>query len=107
MNGDLISRSMLLESMGNVVFKNVPVEHQPYVQAACDAFKAVAKNVSTVDAVEVVRCKDCTRALPLPEDRKPYFADGVMACALGRGDPNKGQSVVWPDDFCSDGVRRR
>ena len=51
--GDLISRSVLLESMGNVVFKNVPVEHQPYVQAVCDAFEAVAKNVSTVDAEPV------------------------------------------------------
>lgn len=51
--GDLISRSVLLESMGNVVFKNVPVAHQPYVQAACDAYGAVAKNVPAVNAEPV------------------------------------------------------
>lgn len=39
----------------------------------------------TVDAVEVVRCKDCI-----------HRVKGNWAKCIGRG----------PDDFCSDGVRR-
>ena len=101
MSGDLISRAKAIAM------------HNAECSGECDCCKYITKdlecgilhNVPAVDAVEVVRCKDCAHARALPEDRKPYFADDIMVCALGRGDPNKGQSVVWPDDFCSDGVR--
>lgn len=54
MGNDLISRSALLESMAKIVFENVPVEHQLYVQAACKTFEALANIVPAVDA-ELVR----------------------------------------------------
>lgn len=105
---------LLLKMRDNCVQKEGEMYNDPERQEKYEALEdaiTLLHNPSmlthAVEAVEVVRCKDCTRALPLPEDRAPYFADGVMACAPGRGDPNKGQSVVWPDDFCSDGVRRR
>jgi len=99
MNGDLISRAALY----NAIYENP----ESNGSARATQLLGCIMKAPPVDAVEVVRCKDCAHARALPEGRKPYFADGVMACALGRGDPNKGQSVVWTDDFCSDGVRRR
>lgn len=93
MHGDLISRE--------AVWKLLNMEH-PWGFNNDDIAEAF-RNAPAVDAVKVVRCKDCVHARPLPEDRKPYYADGVMECLLGRGDPNKGRSVVWYDDFCSDG----
>lgn len=78
MNGDLISRSVLLESMRNVVFENVPVEYQPDVQAACDAFEAVAKNVPAMDA-EPVRHG---RWEP-NENRNSWYRDVVFCSECG------------------------
>ena len=49
--------------------------------------------LSTVDAVEVVRCKDCASSWSQP------YTDLLVCCALGcRG--------MKPDDFCSYGKRR-
>lgn len=53
MNNDLISRAALQKSMDDVVFENVPVEHQPYVQVACDVFAALASAAPAVDAEPV------------------------------------------------------
>lgn len=111
--GDLISREAAVQMLREKAHGNYPsmfVVTENDLKIVRTAITECANEVlqmPTVDAVEVVRCKDCARTLPLPEDRAPYFADGVMVCALGRGDPHKGQSVVYPDDFCSDGVRRR
>lgn len=55
----------------------------------------------TVDAVPVVRCKECKHCRELNrKDRiEEAYADGVLWC--------KNQSDgVWPDDFCSYGERR-
>lgn len=59
-----------------------------------------------IDAVEVVRCKDCICADRLSGGAEEYFHERCMLCALGRCKPSIGFSVVSPDDFCSDGVRR-
>lgn len=56
---DLISRAALQKSMAAVVFKNVPVEHQPYMQVVCDTFAHLVNEAPAVDAEPVVRCKDC------------------------------------------------
>ena len=90
----LIDADALLESMNAIVFRNVPVEHQPYVDAACKAFKAVAKAVPIIDAVEVVRCKDCQAW-----GRSPY------------GHPTIGWCIVQgrhraPDYFCASAKKR-
>ena len=63
-------------------------------------------NAPTIDAVEVVRCKDCTRcvryrdefvcghALPT-KNLEQYFQMGMSIMA-----------IVKPDDFCAHGERR-
>lgn len=104
--GDLISRGAALDKvLRHCWFCRVLWSGAPCGGCIVEVISGEIKQLPAVEAVEVVRCKDCAHARALPEDRKPYFADDIMVCALGRGDPNKGQSVVWPDDFCSDGAK--
>lgn len=111
--GDLISREAAVQMLREKAHGNYPsmfvvTENDlKIVRTAITECINEVLQMPAVDAVEVVRCKDCKYMLPLPEDRAPYYGDWVKVCALGRGDLNKGQSVVWPDDFCSEGVRRR
>lgn len=60
-------------------------------------------NAPTIEAEPVVRCKECLHAMKIPKEKKKYFANGCLCCALGRGDPTIGISVVRPDDYCSGG----
>ena len=55
----------------------------------------------TVDAVPVVRCKDCKhcRELNRKDLVEEAYADGVLWC-MNQSDG------VWPDDYCSYGERR-
>lgn len=71
-----------------------------------DPVVIAAKCAPTVDAVEVVRCKDCLNATPLCGIAKKYFEEECLICEMGRGDPALGYSIVLTDGFCSDGVRR-
>lgn len=93
--GDLISRSVLLESMGKVIYKNVPVEHQPYVQATFEALEAVTINVPAVDAVEVVRCKDCIH--------RGNECNCPMCWTEWYDDPDDGYDMVFRDNTTDDG----
>lgn len=49
------------------------------------------KNAPTVDAVEVVRCRDCKNIM---------FSDCYGECGKGH------MGIVRPDDFCSYGERK-
>lgn len=73
----------------------------PLKRTERDALEAARKRVE----VEVVRCKDCLNVMPLSDDVKHYVRGDCMLCAMGRGDPILGFSVVTPDDYCSDGVK--
>lgn len=54
----------------------------------------------TVDAVEVVRCRDCLNAMKMPESVREYFGyqEDVLDCGVGGG-------VMLPDDYCSKGCK--
>ena len=66
-------------------------ESYPIVSATLNAVAALAKDLTTVDAVEVVRCKDCKH--------RYIAASGVIFCqqhlTMSAND----------DDFCSYGER--
>lgn len=101
MNGDLISRSALLEKAVSVTeydeggwgfdFKAVPVD---------DVLKAPA-----VDAVEVIHCKDCKHSRERNEHERHYLVDGVLVCTFPEcsGDC---WFATWEDHWCSYGERR-
>ena len=59
-----------------------------------DEFVAFLKKQPTIDAVAVVRCKDCKKGEFVPD------FDGLYSC---RG---KRKPLHDPDDFCNFGVKR-
>ena len=87
-DGDLISRSALLNMAdAEIIFGTTATR--------------MIKTAPAVDAVEVVRCKDCKHYAEAKgiDSGKPC-GYGKCCCAVGiRG-------VVYDDDFCSCGERR-
>lgn len=73
----------------------------PLKRTERDALEAARKRVTA----EVVRCKDCLSGWPLPDGAKPFVREDCLVCAVGRGDPTCGYSIVAPDDYCSDGCK--
>ena len=73
-------------------------ESYPIVSATLNAVAALAKDLTTVDAVEVVRCKDCKHLENHCRCRVP----------LGAGLCNDQEYILvdGEDDFCSYGERR-
>nr|DAL55051.1 MAG TPA_asm: hypothetical protein [Caudoviricetes sp.] len=74
---------------------------------------AIAKNLQdvvdthTVDAVPVVRCRDCVHAVEIEKDHiRKLFIDGTKACDIGRGDLYYGESIIGNDGFCDSGERK-
>lgn len=78
-NGDLISREALKKRLEDLHFQN-------YGNAIMAVMEAPA-----VDAVEVVRCRDCKHLM---------FSDCYGECGEGH------MGIVSPDDFCSYGRRK-
>ena len=74
-------------------------------QALCDVMAA-----PTIDAVPVVRCKDCIHAVDITNWRyAKRFGDHAKQCMRCRGDSGFGYydlSVVYPDGFCDEGEKR-
>ena len=71
-----------------------PIEASSWQRGWNDAIDAIISNVSTVDAPEVVRCKDCIH----------YYADpwGYGNCVFEGGVSRRTKT----SDFCSWGERR-
>ena len=64
-----------------------------------EAIERLLKEAPTVDAVEVVRCKDCKHYVQFLQDRKECRCTIFSGC-YDRPYPTD------PDDFCSYGERR-
>ena len=62
--------------------------------------KLQVQNQPTIDAVEVVRCKDCVHWVKDGNDSFGYAMFCEADCSLG------GQGIKKPDDFCSYGERK-
>lgn len=58
----------------------------------------------TIDAVPVVRCRECKNGAPLPEEARDEFSPGVMRCLAGRGDCDK-YCTTWEDGLCDEGAK--
>ena len=61
----------------------------------------------TIDAVEVVRCRDCIHAVEIEKNYiSALFIDGTKQCELGRADTFFGYSIISNDGFCDSGERK-
>ena len=66
---------------------------------------AILQEAPTVDAVEVVRCKNCKHRRDKNEQEQRYLVEDVLICT----NPDVSEdcwSAVWPDHFCSYGERK-
>ena len=67
----------------------------------------ILETAPTVDAVPVVRCRDCIHAVEIEKDYiSALFIDGTKQCELGRADTLFGYSIISNDGFCYRGERR-
>ena len=64
--------------------------------------KRVLIQAPTVDAVEVVRCKDCFYSEPLSDYMKKQYGDNVVRC----NHPHFGLNLMKKELFCCFGERR-
>ena len=87
MNGKYIDRDEALFELRTGLFPQ-DVEYTEAIGIA----ESIIKSAPGVDAVEVVRCKDCVR-----------YGDVSNVC---KGRPTEPNLHRKPNDFCSYGVRR-
>ena len=89
----LIDADALIEEVRRQA-KIDPVTY-PIISATLNAVSALANDLTTVDAVEVVRCKDCKHCIGTNASRTE------RACTTGVN-----WRAVEPNHFCSYGERR-
>lgn len=71
-------------------FENLPENEKFRVDELLGCIGEVV-NAPTVDAVEVIRCKDCVSG-------EPYLDNCIHCCVH--------DTIMLPDGFCSDGERK-
>ena len=81
--------------------ERVSIFHAASISTDIEAFCDYLRDRPTMDAVVVVRCKDCNSCRELNRENKTEeaYVDGVLWCM-------NQQDGVWPDDFCSYGERK-
>ena len=94
---DLISRSALLERLAFKRMGSMQRNTYPGLESAI----AQVKKAPAVDAVEVVRCKDCEAWQT--ETAMSFLRDGVHVRCCSCGVYGR---LMYDNDFCSKGKRR-
>ena len=67
-----------------------------------------AKQISeapTVDAVPVVRCRECKHHRDKNEQERQYLVEDILICTSPDATDDC-WNAVWPDHFCSYGERK-
>ena len=67
-----------------------------------------AKQISeapTVDAVPVVRCRECKHHRDKNEQEQQYLVEDILICT-SQDATDDCWNAVWPDHFCSYGKRK-
>lgn len=68
-----------------------------------EVFIEAIDEAPTIDAVPVVRCKDCVHAREISIEKIARIFDGTAKeCGIRRGNLCCGVSIVGLNDFCSD-----
>ena len=86
----------------NPIIRNLTAMKSMYDAIALDGIIKALEDAPTVDAVEVVRCKDCKHAYI----NSYSAASGVALCLLLTKRTDSFQFVMQQDEFCSCGERR-
>lgn len=91
---DLISKGLLIEHLDACLAESDG--HTPLTDAVLMAVRCAVEQMPTVDAVEVVRCKDCCKW-------KDFSANKGWG---GKGYCRFSEYTTLSDDFCSYGERK-
>ena len=59
----------------------------------------------TIDAVPVVRCRECKHHRDKNEQERQYLVEDILICT-SPGATDDCWNAVWPDHFCSCGERK-
>lgn len=59
----------------------------------------------TIDAVEVVRCRECKHHRDKNEQEQKYLVEDILICTSPDATDDC-WNAVWPDHFCSYGERK-
>ena len=86
-------------------WRDMPPKARAAVIRCSRAWREIILNQPTVDAVEVVRCRDCKHAKELGEVEKKVYLDECLICANGEATID-GYNIVMPEHFCSYGERK-
>ena len=63
------------------------------------------ESAPTVDAVEVVRCRECKHHRDKNEQEQQYLVKDILIC-ISPDATDDCWNAVWPDHFCSYGERK-
>ena len=63
------------------------------------------KTAPTVDAVPVVRCRECKHHRDKNEQEQQYLVEDILICTSPDATDDC-WNAVWPDHFCSYGERK-
>ena len=107
----LIDANAVVESLTNFTpngwGKDVPYIRSEWAMAVKikDNFMKAITEAPIVDAVEVVRCKDCKHHRDKNEQEQQYLAKDTLICT-SQDATEDCWNAVWPDHFCSCGERK-
>lgn len=92
------------DRLSEAIYDNVsaPYEDASWAKENCLAEIDAAP---TVDAVQVVRCKDCTHARKKNDYESAYLCHGILICTNCEVGED-GWLPVWPQHFCSYGRQK-
>ena len=65
----------------------------------------ILREAPTVDAVEVVRCRECKHHRDKNEQERQYLVEDILICTSPDATDDC-WNAVWPDHFCSYGERK-
>ena len=118
MNKELIDRNHFVKSINESIAEaqkwgasaqndEIKIRAEQAIATFCEA-SLRAKQMPTIDAVEVVRCKDCKYYKPMQElddDGNVTFTYDNGACTRGI-EWHREWEAVTGEDYCSKGERR-
>ena len=91
------------DRLSEAIYDNVPV---PYEDASWAKENCLAEieAAQTVDAVPVVRCRECKYHRDKNEQEQQYLVEDILICT-SQDATEDCWNAVWPDHFCSYGEK--
>lgn len=92
------------DRLSEAIYDNVPA---PYEDASWAKENCLAEidAAPTVDAVPVVRCRECKHHRDKNEQEQQYLVEDILICTSPDATDDC-WNAVWPDHFCSYGERK-